>query len=142
MAGLQGDYLDMNLTVSELDIENKEYFKHCAAHEFHLQKCDECGVIRYPPGAACYNCGSLASRWVPVAGKGTVYSFTATLVPIPGFEDDVPYLLAMIDLDEGVRILANMINVAEDEIEIGMPVRVAFERRADDVKYFCFEPDR
>ena len=46
MAGLKGDYLGMALTVTELDIENTEYFKHCAAHDFHLQKCSECPIRR------------------------------------------------------------------------------------------------
>ncbi len=107
-------------------------------------------MVQYDPGTGAHQfyprSTSLATgrgdlEWRAVSGKGTVYSFTATLVATPGFEDDVPYILAMIDLAEGVRILANMINVAEDEIEIGMPVRVAFEQRSDDVTYFCFEPD-
>ncbi len=100
------------------------------------------GAAQFYPRSTSLATGRSDLEWRAVSGKGTVYSFTATLVPIPGFEDDVPYLLAMIDLEEGVRLLASLINVTEDEIEIGMPVRVAFERRADDVKYFCFEPDR
>jgi len=70
MTGLKGDYLGMTLSVTELDIENLEYFRHCAAHDFHLQKCSDCGIIRYPPGAACHHCGSRESAWVPVEGKG------------------------------------------------------------------------
>jgi len=108
-------------------------------------------MVQYDPGAGAHQfyprSTSLATgrsdlEWRASSGKGIVYSYTTTLVPIPGFEDDVPYILAMIDLEEGVRILANMINVTEDEIEIGMNVRVAFEQRAEDVTYFCFEPDR
>ena len=107
-------------------------------------------MVQYDPATSAYQfyprSTSLATgrgdlEWRGVSGKGTVYSYTLTLVPMPGFEDDAPYLLAMIDLEEGVRILANMVNVTEDEIEIGMPVRVAFEQRSDDVTYFRFEPD-
>ncbi len=119
MAGLQGDYLGMNLTVSELDIENVEYFKHCATHEFHLQKCDECGIIRYPPGAACHHCGSLDSSWVPVEGKGTLYSYCEVHHGIqPAFRERVPYMILLVELDtqkgaptehEALRIHGNLV---------------------------------
>ena len=100
MAGLKGDYLGMTLSVTELDIENMEYFKHCAAHDFHLQKCKECGIVRYPPGAACFNCGSLESAWIPVEGKGTVFSYAEVHHGIqPAFRERTPYLLLLVELD-------------------------------------------
>ena len=99
------------------------------------------GAHQFYPRSTSLATGRGDLEWRKVSGKGTVYSFTLTLVPTPGFEDEAPYLLAMIDLEEGVRILANMVNVTADEIEIGMPVRVAFEQRSDDVTYFRFEPD-
>lgn len=100
MAGLQGDYLGMTLSVSELDIENTEYFKHCAAHDFHLQKCSDCGIIRYPPGPACHNCGSLESDWIAVEGKGAVHSYCEVHHGIqPAFKERVPYLILLVDLD-------------------------------------------
>ncbi len=119
MAGLQGDYLGMDLTVSELDIENTEYFKHCAAHEFHLQKCNACGIIRYPPGAACHHCGSLESSWVPVEGKGTLYSYCEVHHGIqPAFRERVPYMILLVELEtqkgkptehEALRIHGNLV---------------------------------
>ena len=100
MAGLKGDYLGMTLTVTELDIENLEYFKHCAAHDFHLQQCSDCGIIRYPPGAACHHCGSLRSSWVPVEGKGTVHSYSEVHHGIqPAFKERTPYMILLVDLD-------------------------------------------
>lgn len=100
MAGLKGDYLGMTLSVSALDIENLAYFKHCAAHDFHLQKCSDCGLLRYPPGAACHGCGSLASEWVPVEGKGTVHSYSEVHHGIqPAFKERTPYLILLVDLD-------------------------------------------
>jgi len=100
MSGLKGDYLGMTLTVSELDIENVEYFKHAAAHDFHLQKCSGCGIIRYPPGAACHHCGGLESEWVPVEAKGMVHSYNEVHHPIqPAFKDRVPYMTLIVELD-------------------------------------------
>ena len=116
---LQGDYLGMALTVSELDIENTKYFKHCAAHDFHLQKCSACGTIRYPPGAACHNCASLESSWVPVEGKGTVFSYCEVHHGIqPAFKERVPYLILLVELDtqqgeptaeQGLRVAGNLV---------------------------------
>jgi hypothetical protein len=60
----------------------------------------------------------------------------------PGFEDDVPYVVALVDLEEGVRMMANVVNVASQQVEIGMPVSVTFERRADDFVVPQFEPAR
>jgi uncharacterized OB-fold protein len=97
---LQGDYLGMRLTVNDLDIENGEYFEHCAAHDFHLQKCTKCGMIRYPPGVACANCASLESEWVAVEGKGTVFSYCEVHHGIqPAFKERVPYMILLVELD-------------------------------------------
>jgi len=119
MAGLKGDYLGMTLSVTELDIENLEYFKHCAAHNFHLQKCSECGIIRYPPGAACHNCGSRESSWVPVEGKGTVHSYSEVHHGIqPAFKERTPYMILLVELDtqkgepgpeHGLRVGGNLV---------------------------------
>ncbi len=119
MSGLTGDYLGMTLTVSELDIENLAYFKHAAAHDFHLQKCSDCGIIRYPPGAACHHCGSLESEWVPVEAKGAVHSYNEVHHPIqPAFKDRVPYMTLIVELDtqrgkpsaeEALRVAGNLV---------------------------------
>jgi len=60
---IRGEYLGMGLTVDDLDIENIEYFRHCAEHDFHLQGCAQCGRLRYPPTTACPWCASLESTW-------------------------------------------------------------------------------
>ena len=71
---IRGDYLGMALSIDDLDIENVEYFRHCAEHKFHLQQCEDCNLLRYPPATACPWCASPKSRWTPVEGKGAVYS--------------------------------------------------------------------
>lgn len=79
-------------------------------------------------------------KWQKVSGKGTVYSYTTTYVPTAGFEDKVPYVVGLIELDEGVRMISNVINIDPDDIEIGMKVKVTFEKLSDDISYFAFEP--
>jgi len=79
-------------------------------------------------------------QWRKATGRGKIYSFTTTYVPTAGFEDKVPYLVGLIELDEGVRIIGNLVNVAPEKVKIGMPVKVAWEKLSDDVSYFAFEP--
>ncbi len=115
---IRADYLGMPLSLDDLDGENLEYFRHCAAHDFHLQACASCGLVRYPPTTACPWCASLESRWVPVEGKGTVHSYTEVHHAIqPAFRDHVPYLILLVDLDaqkgkpsehEALRVAGNL----------------------------------
>ena len=71
-----GDYLGMPLAISSLDGENLEYFRHCAAGSFRLQRCTACGLVRYPPTTACPWCASPDSTWDAVDGRGVVYSYS------------------------------------------------------------------
>ena len=107
-------------------------------------------VIQYDPDAGAWQFyprpGSLATgrrnlEWRQVSGRGTVYSWTETLVPPPGFEDRAPYVLATVDLEEGVRLLAMMVNAGAKDMRIGMAVRVCWEELSDDITFFAFEPD-
>ena len=75
MMAIQATYLGMPLEINDLDVENLAYFRHCAAHNYHLQRCTACGLVRYPPSTACPWCASAKSEWVPVEAKGA--GFTA-----------------------------------------------------------------
>ena len=100
---VSANYLGMPLDISGLDTENLEYFRHCAAHAFHLQACAACNLIRYPPTTACPWCASPDSRWVAVEGRGTVHSYTEVHHAIqPAFKNHTPYLILMVDLDTQV----------------------------------------
>ena len=115
---LKGDYLGMALSVDDLDIENIEYFKHCATHAFHLQQCDDCKKLRYPPTTACPWCTCLTSTWTQVEGKGEVHSYEEVHHAIqPAFKAHTPYLVLLVDLDtqkgqptpdEALRVVGNL----------------------------------
>ena len=115
---IQGNYLGMALEVSELDIENVEYFRHCAAHNYHLQRCDDCSLVRYPPTTACPWCASPKSSWVPVEAKGTVHSYVEVHHAIqPAFKAHTPYMILLVDLDtqkgkptehDALRVVGNL----------------------------------
>ncbi|HUH86306.1 MAG TPA: OB-fold domain-containing protein [Stellaceae bacterium] len=115
---ITAQYLGMPLDVSELDGENLEYFRFCAAHDFRLQACTRCGLLRYPPTTACPWCANPESRWTPVDGRGTAHSYTEVHHAIqPAFRDHVPYLVLLVDLDtqkgaptaeEALRVVGNL----------------------------------
>ena len=115
---VRATYLDMPLSIDDLDGENLEYFRHCAAHDFHLQQCDECKLLRYPPTTACPWCASLDSTWKKVEGKGTVHSYSEVHHVIqPAFRGKTPYLILLVDLDtqkgeptpdEALRVVGNL----------------------------------
>jgi len=141
---IKGDYLGMTLTVDELDIENTEYFRHCADHDFHLQQCDECKLLRYPPTTACPWCTCLTSGWTRVEGKGAVHSYVEVHHAIqPAFKAHTPYLVLLVDLDtqkgrptehEALRVVGNLTTPdgtlapadAVRQIGIGSRVRMVF----------------
>lgn len=105
-----------------------------------LQYDPEEDAWQFYPRAGSVKTGKRNLEWRTASGRGQVYSYTETYVPIAGFEDRLPYMLAMIDLEEGVRILANLVNVTAEDVAVGLPVKVTFEAITDDIDYFCFEP--
>jgi uncharacterized OB-fold protein len=119
MAGIEADYLGMPLQLADLEVENTEYFRHCAAHDFHLQACSECARLRYPPTTACPWCAAAGSRWQKVEGKGAVHSYSEVHHAIqPAFRGHTPYLILLVDLDtqkgeptaeEALRVAGNLV---------------------------------
>lgn len=90
-----------------------------------IQRCTKCAQLRHPPGPACPNCGSLEWDTVQSSGKGTVYSYVVPHhPPAPMFGED--YVVVLVELDEGVRFVSNLVDVAPGDVEIGMGVEVMF----------------
>jgi uncharacterized OB-fold protein len=106
--------------------DNVVFWDAAAAGRLVAQRCGACGVLRHPPRPMCPHCSSLAVDVVDLAGTGTVYSWAVLHHPQhPAF--DYPLPVALVDLDEGVRVVSNLVGVAPDAIRVGM--RVAVELR-------------
>ena len=124
-----------------IDEESKGFWEACQRHELYLQRCDGCGALRYYPRALCPTCLSDRIEWVRASGKGTVYTFTVTYQnQAPGFRDALPYVMAYVELDEGVRLLTNIVGCAPTDVRIGMPVEVVFEDVTPQVTLPKFKP--
>lgn len=106
-------------------------------------------VIQYDPDSRSYQwwpkaisvkTGKMNLEWKEVSGNGTLYSYTVTHLPAAGFEERGRYLVGLVELDEGVRIIANLSGVTEDNVKIGMPLRVTWEELTDEITMFSFGP--
>ena len=94
--------------------------------------CENCGQYSFPPRAVCPKCKSRNQKPFVFSGKGTVFSFTTIYQTIGAYQDKVPYLVALIDLDEGPRITAQLTDVEWDEVHIGMPVEMVVRKYYED----------
>lgn len=94
----------------------------------------------YPRGISIYS-GKRNLEWREVSGKGSPYSFTETIIPARGFEGEEPYLIGLVELDEGVRLMSLLHGVTAGDVKIGMRVKLCWDRIDDDFNYFAFEPD-
>ena len=105
-----------------------------------IQYCKESGKPQWYPRPVSLATGRRNLEWREVSGRGKVYSWTVTYSAWPGHEDRVPYICALVELDEGVRMLANLLNVKGEDVKIGMPVQLCWERLSDEINYPAFEP--
>jgi uncharacterized OB-fold protein len=112
--------------------DSQFFWDGTAAGELRIQRCNACGDLRFPPGPTCVECGKFDRGHVVAAGTGTVFSYVVhRYPPVPGKE--LPIVIALVDLDEGVRMVGEVVDVADTEIEIGMPLRVDYRRVDDDL---------
>jgi len=105
-----------------------------------IQYCRETGRPQFFPRPVSLATGKRNLEWREVSGNGKVYSWTTTYSAWPGHEDRVPYICALVELDEGVRMLVNLLNCKSDDVKIGMKVKLCWEKLTDDVNYPAFEP--
>ena len=121
---------------------NRIYYEGCAAGELRVRHCPKCDYRFRFAHSWCINCYSQELSWQKVSGKGTVTNVTIVhQPPYPAFDDIAPYALVLVQLDEGVRMMSNVIGCPPDDVHIGMPVKVTFEQRGD-VALPMFVPDR
>jgi len=119
--------------------DNQWWWEGIAAGELRIQRCKDCGTLRHPPRPMCGRCQSLAWDWIVSKGAGTVHSYVILHhPPVPGYEYPLP--VALVDLDEGTRLVANVADCAPSEIRIGMRVQARIEPVDEELKLPFFHP--
>ncbi|MFF1447535.1 bifunctional MaoC family dehydratase N-terminal/OB-fold nucleic acid binding domain-containing protein [Streptomyces sp. NPDC058274] len=120
--------------------DNAAFWEGVGRHRLLIQRCEGCGTLRFPWLPGCNACGCLEWDAVEASGEGTVYSYVVMHhPPFPAF--DPPYAVGLIELAEGVRIVSNVVGVPYDEVRIGMPVRLRFERYDEELELPVFSAD-
>lgn len=103
-----------------------------------IQRCRECGRHVFYPRAVCPHCTAAGLEWVDASGRGSIHSYTVVHRAPEEFRDDVPYVVALVDLDEGVRMMTRITGCEPGQVEIGLPVEVDFQRLTDEIALPCF----
>jgi hypothetical protein len=112
--------------------DDAPYWTALAQGVLLIQCCTDCGTVRHPPRPRCGQCASAEHRWEAASGSGTVYSFTIVRYPPnPELADRVPYVVALIELDEGPRLVSNVVGVDPESVTINQRVRVQFDPVGD-----------
>jgi len=112
---------------------DKPFWEEAQKGNFVLQKCQDCGRLQFLPRPVCVNCFSRKLGWQQSEGTGNIYSFTSVYVPVRPAprkqveKTGVPIIFAAIDLDEGVRVLSEIVDCLPEEVKLGARVKVCFE---------------
>ncbi|GII55799.1 DNA-binding protein [Planotetraspora thailandica] len=100
--------------------------------ELRIQKCGDCGILRHPPGPVCPTCRSTRRTHAVASGSGTVYSYVVHHnPPVPGLR--TPFVVAVVEVPEGVRLVGNIVRCATEDVYVGMPVRVTYQQMDDEL---------
>ncbi len=112
-----------------LDADSQFFWEACGRHELVIQRCTDCARLRFPPVGLCPHCGGSGIEHVRASGRGRIYSWIVVTHPVPKeiYAGDVPYAVALVDLEEGVRLPTNIVGCDPGEITADMPVEVVFQ---------------
>jgi uncharacterized OB-fold protein len=121
--------------------ESEPFWAAAKEHKLKIQKCNGCGNYWFPPSEHCPECLSADNTWVEASGKGRVFSFvTYQRLYNKGWEGEIPYVVALIELDEGPRLLSNLTGIAPEDVACDMAVKVVFDDVTPDVTLPKFAP--
>jgi uncharacterized protein len=125
----------------EVTSDTKAFWDATALGKLLLRKCDDCSELIWYPRAFCPGCASTNTSWVESSGKGTIYSFSITRKGAGAWTPVGPYVIAYVELDEGPRVLSNIVGGSVEDVRIGMSVRVVFDDTGEGMSVYRFTPD-
>ena len=132
---------DFDFPVPVPSSETEPFWAAAREERLVLPRCDACGGHWFPPSLACPRCGFERYSWVPASGRGTVFSFVVYhRVYHRAFKEKVPYVVAVIELEEGPRLISNVVGIAPEKVRCDMPVSVVFEVLRDGFRIPKFTP--
>lgn len=123
------------------DSDSRPYWEGLAQGELRIQRCDSCSRAIFYPRALCPYCHSEKISWIVASGKGTLYSYTVAHQAFGAFAADAPFNIAIVELEEGVRMMSRIVDAPREQVAIGAKVQVTFQQIGEDltVPYFRLE---
>ena len=121
-------------------METEEFWKATAEGKLLLKRCDACATVIWYPRGICPMCGSLETSWFEATGRGTIYTYTIVHKPMGPWAPHVPYVTAYVELEEGPRVMTNVVDVDPAEVEVGMAVEVVFDDTGQGNALYRFRP--
>lgn len=109
-----------------IDSDSQIYWEGLTQGELRIQRCDNCSRHVFYPRAICPHCYSDRLSWITASGKGTIYSYTVAHQAFGPYADEVPFVVAIVELEEGVRMMTRIVGAAHEQVSIGAAVHVTF----------------
>lgn len=122
--------------------ETAPYWEGCRQHELRIPHCNDCDTFFFYPRLYCPRCLSDAIEWRTVSGRGTLLTYVISARPAPGFENETPYAIAIVKLDEGPHMMTNIVNteITPGSLTVGLTVEAVFEDVNDEIAIPKFQP--
>jgi uncharacterized OB-fold protein len=115
------------------DSDSRPYWEGLKQGELRIQRCDSCGRAVFYPRSLCPHCFSDQLSWIVASGKGSIYSYTVVHQTFGPFAVQTPFIIAIVELEEGVRMMSRILDAPRVQVAIGLPVQVTFESVGDDM---------
>lgn len=123
-----------------IDERSRPWWEAIKRHEVLLQSCRSCGHVVFPPATNCPNCQAANLEWLPASGRGVIWSWAVFHKSyFLSFAADIPYAVAIVELEEGPRVWTQIIDVQNSDLSIGLAVQAVFDDVTDDVTLLKFK---
>jgi uncharacterized OB-fold protein len=123
-----------------VNAETKEFWAATADGRLLVKRCLDCDGLIWYPRAICPGCSSLRTEWLEVSGRGSIYSYTVNHRGEGAYQGLPPFVLAYVELDEGPRLMTNIVQAGEEDLQVGHPVEVVFHDTGDGSALPRFRP--
>lgn len=121
-------------------LETQAFWDATAEGRLLLRRCDDCGLVIWYPRHLCPDCGTWNTSWMEASGRGTVYAATVVRRGQGPYREAAPYVVAYVELDEGPRVMTNVVGCPPEEVRVGQPVEVVFDDTGEGRSLYRFRP--
>jgi uncharacterized protein len=122
-----------------IDSDSRPYWEGLTQGELRIQRCDTCSRHVFYPRSICPHCSSEKLSWITTTGKGTIYSYTIAHQAFGPYADEVPFVVAIVELEEGVRMMTRIVDTPPEQVHIGAAVHVTFATISEEITLPYFQ---